>query len=86
MIHEELEDKFNLFSELRHQLYNLCSKYVKENNIRTEEGCELSDFQTMRGGKVALFFVDAEGEPMLTYHTVDIKTLLCYVDDKTFND
>lgn len=68
-----LIDKFNTYDKLRPELWNLLNKYVKTHNIRPDE--EFQDFMLKNDGDVALFFINENGEPSMTYHTVKIEDL-----------
>ena len=81
MKEQELINKFNSYTSLKYELYDLCSKYVDTHKIcekfKNEYGYnEFHDFMLLEDNMIALFFVDEYGEPCWTYHSIAIKDLL----------
>ena len=70
-IKEELLEKIRLKESLEAEIFSLCEGYVKRHNIRPSE--ELRDYHLLNDDKVALFFLDEDGDPSLVYTSASLE-------------
>lgn len=79
MTTKELREKFETYHELKKELWNMCADYVHGNGIRPNE--EFDDFFLLNGDKVALLFIDDDGDYVGTYTSVDLEDLSAFNKD-----
>ena len=79
MTKKEMREKFETYHELRKELWNMCADYVHGNGIRPNE--EFDDFFLLNDDKVALLFIDDDGDYVGTYTSVDLEDLSAFNKD-----